>query len=377
MMPSAYGLRTATRLCPAAFVALVLLGGCASGPKRARSMRVPVAVATAQQRSVPLALQATGTVEPIQVANVGSQVGGVITSIHFHEGDAVRSGQVLIQLDPRPFRAALDQALAMLQRDHAQAEKARLDADRAQKLVEQNVIAQADWDQARSTAEAAEATVRADTAAVNTARLNLQYASIRAPISGRTGKLMVHVGDLVKAATSDPLVTVNQIQPVRVAFTVPESQVSLVQRYRSGKPQVLARAGSDSSYEQGALAFVDNAVDASTGTLLLKGEFPNRDDRLWPGQFVEVRLVLTTQHGVITVPAPAVVNGQQGTYVYVLNRDSTTKVQPVRVDRSDDVTAVIASGLQPGETVVTDGQFRIGPGAKVVVRQAAGSEQRQ
>ena len=358
------------------FLATILLlsSGCSQGPKRARAQRVSVAVATAKQSSVPLSLDATGTVEPIQVANVGSQVGGVITRITFREGDEVRSGQVLIQLDPRPFHTVLDQALATMRRDRAQAEKARLDAERAQTLFEQNVISKADWDQARSTSEATAATVSSDTAAVNAARLNLQYASIRAPISGRTGKLMVHVGDLVKAATSDPLVTVNQVEPVRVAFTVPESSVPLVQKYRAGSPQVWVKAkGTDSLAIEGRLAFIDNAVDATSGTLLLKGEFPNRDRQLWPGQFVEVRLVLTQQQGVVTVPAPAVVNGQQGTYVYVLNRDSTTKMQPVRVDRSDDVIAIIASGLQPGETVITDGQFRIGPGAKVLVRQAASS----
>lgn len=373
------GIRFAYRsLLPAALVSIVLLAGCAQGPKRLRAQRVPVAVATAQQRSVPLTLDATGTVEAIQVANVGSQVGGTVQRIAFREGAEVRRGQVLIQLDPRPFRTVLDQALATLQRDRAQAEKAGNDASRAQKLFEQNVIAQADWDQARATAEAAAATVHSDTAAVNAAQLNLQYASIRAPIGGRTGKLQVHVGDLVKAATTDPLVTVNQTEPVRVAFTVPESSVPLVQRYRDSAPQVWVKSrGTDSLAIEGRLAFVDNAVDATSGTLLLKGEFPNRDRQLWPGQFVQVRLVLAHQPGMVTVPAPAVVNGQQGTYVYVLNRDSTTKMQPVKVDRSDDVIAVIASGLQPGETVVTDGQFRIGPGAKVLVRQAAGSGQTQ
>ena len=369
---------SATRALLSLLLPLALLSGCsdsASAPKRGRAgARVPVTVAAAQQRSVPLIIAATGTVEPMQIANVGSQVGGVVTQIRFREGADVSQGQVLIQLDARPFKTAYDQAQAALARDRAQAENARLDAERSKKLVEQNVISAAEWDQKRAASEAAAAVVSGDQAAANNARLNLQYASIRAPISGRTGKLQVHVGDLVKAASSDPLVTVNQIHPVRVAFTVPESAVPQIQRYRAGKPKVLARTGSDSTDVEGTLAFVDNGVDPSTGTLLLKGEFANQDGRLWPGQFVEVKLVLTVQHDVVTVPAPAVVNGQQGTYVYVLNADSTTSSRPVTVARTDDVMAVIASGLKPGETVITDGQFRIGPGAKVVVREAVGGQ---
>lgn len=377
MRHSNAGSRSAMRALPALLLPLALLSGCSdssSATKRSRSARVPVAVATAQQGSVPLTITATGTVEPIQVANVGSQVGGVVTQIRFREGDEVRQGQVLIQLDARPFKTAFDQAQAALARDRAQAENARLDADRAKKLVEQSVISASEWDQKKAAADAAAAVVRGDQAAADNAQLNLRYASIRAPISGRTGKLQIHVGDLVKAASSDPLVTVNQIHPVRVAFTVPESAVPQVQRYRSGKPTVLARSSADSTDVEGTLAFVDNGVDPTSGTLLLKGEFANKDGRLMPGQFVEVRLVLTVQHNVVTVPAPAVVNGQQGTYVYVLNHDSTTSSRPVTVARTDDVMAVIASGLKPGETVITDGQFRIGPGAKVLVREAVGGQ---
>ena len=349
---------------------LLSLPGCGGGQKRP-SPRVAVTVAKVEQRDVPVEIGATGTVEPIETAAVGSQVGGVVTRLAFSEGDEVRQGQLLILLDPRPFRAALDQARANLMRDVAQARSARLDAERADQLFRQSLISAAEHDRAVATADALEGTVRADSAAVATARLNHEYASIRSPIAGRTGSLNVHVGDLVKAATSEPLVTVNRLRPIRVRFTVSQSELPRVQRYRAANPKVIVQAaGDDSLAYVGRLTFVDNAVDAATGTLLLKGEFPNEERRLWPGEFVQVRLVLTTLRNATVVPATAIATGQQGTYVFVLNPDSTASSRPVAVDRSDDVTAVVSSGLKAGETVVTDGQFRLSPGARVLVRGA-------
>lgn len=349
---------------------LAALPGC--GAKRAqRQPRVAVTVARVERRAMPLQIITTGTVEPVQTADVGSQVGGVVTRISFREGQDVRAGQTLIELDARPFRAALEQARGALARDQAQWHSAQLEAERADRLLAAALISTAGHDQAIAAAEALGAAVQADSGVVANARLNLEFASIRAPISGRTGNLNVHVGDLVKSATSDPLVTVNQVKPIRVRFTVTQDQIALVQRHRSPAPKVFARQSPDDSLElAGHLAFVDNAVDPATGTLLLKGEFPNADGTLWPGEFVQLRLVLAVEHDAIVVPAPAVTNGQQGAYVYVLNADSTTTPRPVEVRRADDVTAVIASGLKPGETVVTDGQFRISPGARVQVRKA-------
>ncbi|TMQ67914.1 MAG: efflux RND transporter periplasmic adaptor subunit [Candidatus Eisenbacteria bacterium] len=346
-----------------------ILQSCARDPK-ARVARVPVAIAAAEQRPMPFALLSTGTVEPIETAAVGSQVGGTVTRLAFREGDEVQSGQMLIQLDPRPFRAALERASAALARDRALAENARSEADRGERLFQQNVIAQADLDQKRAAAAAMMATVRVDSAAEAAARLDLRYASIRAPISGRTGRLMIHVGDYVKAATSDPLVTINQTHPVRVRFTVPQDDVPLVQRYRAARPRVLGRLpGDDSTAVEGTLAFVDNAVDPQSGTLLLKGEFPNRDRRLVPGQFIDVRLVLYVEPRATVVPSVAVTTGQQGSYVYVLNPDSTVTPRPVAVERTADDMAIVARGLKPGEIVITDGQLRLSPGAKVLVRK--------
>jgi multidrug efflux system membrane fusion protein len=352
----------------AALATLLAAGGCSKSKPRAP--RTAVTVAKVERRAVPLQVTTTGTVEPIQSADVGSQVGGVITRIAFREGQEVAAGQVLIELDPRPFRAALAQARGVLARDQAQYASARIAAERADRLYEQKLISDADHDQATAAAGALRAAVEADSGTVANARLNLEYASICSPIAGRTGSLNVHVGDLVKAATSDPLVTVNQMRPIRVRFTLPQDQIRLVQRYQASHPRVFVRATGDSLEIEGRLAFVDNAVDLSTGTILLKGEFANRNGLLWPGEMVEVRLVLAMEPNAVVVPAPAVTNGQQGPYVYVLNADSTASPRLIQLKRSDDVTAVVASGLQPGETVVTDGQFRLAPGARVQVRSA-------
>lgn len=358
---------TAGLLC--AGLALFLSASCARQAKT-RAPRVSVTVARVERRDVPVTLNATGTVEPIQSAAVGSQVGGVITRITFREGDEVRAGQVLVQLDPRPFRAALEQARAVLASARAQAESAHLDAQRAKELFDRSMVSQMEWDTKRTTAQSLAATVQSDSASVEKARLDLEYASIRAPVGGRTGRLMVHQGDYVKAATTDPLVTINQSRPVRVAFTVPADDVPLIQRYRADRPKVWVTAnGGDSTRIEGALSFVDNAVDSQSGTLLLKGEFANLDLRLVPGQFVTVRLVLTVEPRATVVPMPAVSSGQQGSFVYVVNRDSTVTPRPVRVTRTVDEFAVVSSGLDAGEEVVTDGQLRLSPGARVVVRQ--------
>lgn len=348
---------------------LALLAGCAK-PPAPRAQRVPVTVATAVRRDIPFAITAQGTVEPVQTAAVGSQVGGTVVRVNFREGQEVRAGQVLFELDPRPFRTALEQTEATLAKDRAQATDARLEAERAKTLFEQNVLSKSDWDAKRTASESWAATVRADQASSDAARLNLRYSAIRAPIAGTTGRWLVHVGDLVKAATSDPLVTINQLRPVRVSFSVPENAAPLVQKYRAANPQVIVTSSSaDTADIVGRLAFVDNSVDPANGTLLLKGEFPNTDRRLVPGEFVQLRLQLYVQPGATVVPAVAVATGQQGNYVYVMNADSTVVMKPVTVERTQDEMTIVRQGLTPGDIVITDGQFRLSPGAHVLVRR--------
>lgn len=354
----------------AGFVALLGAGlaGCGGG-HRPGAPPVPVSVAKAEVRDVPYEIHATGTVEPLQTVAVQSQVTGLLMRVAFKEGAEVTAGQVLFQIDPRPFRAALDQALANLSRDRAQMENAVQEAARYEGLVAKDYVTQADYDTRRSTAEALRAAVRADSAAVENARLNLDYTTIHAPIGGRTGNLLVHEGNLVRANATDPLVVINMIRPILVRFPVPESQLPLIQEYRNGNLPVYVDPGSsDSTTLEGRLTFVDNRVDPSTGTILLKAEFPNNRRVLWPGEFVNARLVLFTQRQVCVVPAQAVTQGQEGVFVYVVQPDRTVALHPVTVARTTDEWAVITRGVSPGDQVVTDGQLRLAPGAKITVK---------
>lgn len=343
--------------------------GCSAGPKRAVP-RFPVTIARAEERAVAYEIAATGTIEPRQTVAVGSSVGGLVIRLGFQEGDEVSAGQLLIQLDPKPFAAAYEQTRAVLMKDHAQAVNAVADAARAVALLPEGLISPQEAEGKQAQAAAMAAQVRADSAAMANAKLNLDYASIRAPVTGRTGALMVHRGDYVKPSTAEPLVTINTIRPILARFTIPERDMPAVLK-RAGAPLEarVSPVGRDSTWYQGKLVFVDNAVDRSTGTLLLKAEFPNQDRSLWPGEFVSVRLVLGVEPRACVVPAQAVMTGQGGTIVYVLNADSTVTPRPVQVARTVEDVTVIAAGVRPGELVVTDGQVRLGPGARVVVRQ--------
>jgi membrane fusion protein, multidrug efflux system len=352
----------------------LVLVGC--GGARARGpQRVPIAVAPVVQRSVPYEIEATGTAEPIQSAAVTAQAGGIITRVLFREGSEVTEGQGLFQIDPRPFEAALAEAAGVLARSRTQSETARLDMQRAEALAAQQVISLDELQRKRAAAAGMAATVSSDSASMLTARLNLGYATVRAPIGGRTGSLSVHEGDLVRANdVATPLVTINRIRPILVRFTVSQADLPEIRKARRRAPPVeIAPAEGDSVWVSGRLTFVDNAVDPTSGTVLLKAEAPNRDGALWPGQFVRVRLKLFEQGGAMVVPAAAITNSQQGPYCYVVNADTTVEVRQVTVQRTWRDLAVIAAGVKAGETVVTDGQIRLSPGAKAVVRNAAGS----
>ena len=336
---------------------------------------VPIVAAPVEQRSVPFEIEATGTVEPLQSAAVTAQAGGLITRVAFREGSDVAAGQELFQIDPRPFEAAEAEAAAVLARAQAQSETTRLDLQRAVTLSAQQLISDDELQRKRATAAALAATVSADSAALLTARLNLAYTTVRAPLNGRTGSLSVHEGDLVRANdVTAPLVTIHRLRPILVRFTVSQADLPEVRRARRQAPPVeIASAEGDSVWIPGRLIFVDNEVDAASGTLLLKAESANRDGALWPGQFVRVRLKLYDQAGATVVPAAAISNSQQGPYCYVVKADTTVEVRPVTVQRTWRDLAVITAGVRPGETVVTDGQIRLSPGARAVFRSAAGS----
>jgi len=331
--------------------------------------RVPVTVARAERRAVPYTIGALGTVEPISTVAVTSQVSGMLLRVRFHEGDEVTAGQVLFEIDPRPYRAALTAAQASLARDLVQWQNADRDAQRYRELVATNGVTQEDYQQKVTAAAALGAAVRADSAAQETARLNLDYATIHAPIAGRTGSLLIHEGNLVRTTSTEPLVTINQLRPIRMRFAVPAARLPDLQQARGGARDVFARVADDTLPPmRGALSFMDNHVDSTTGTVALKAEFPNRDGRLWPGQYASVSLVLGVQADAIVIPTPAVLTGQQGTYVFVVNPDGTAVPQNVTVARTSDSIAVIAAGLRPGDQVVTDGQMRLTAGAKVDVK---------
>jgi multidrug efflux system membrane fusion protein len=362
------------------FVTLVaVLSGCAQAPER-RGGRVPVTVAVAETRSVPYELDATGTVEPIASADVLPQVGGMVTRIAFHEGDDVRQGQVLVELDKTSFATEVARTAALLERDRAQSRTTQLAWERTQSLAKQQLVSPGEVDDARSAAESAAATVLADSASHTRAVIDLEHATVRAPISGRTGKLGVHVGDVVRAnETASSVVTIHQLKPIRVRFTIPQTDMAELQGERRRDVRVyVVTDDSDSARAEGSLAFVDNQVEAASGTLLLKGEFANADGELWPGAFVRVRLKLHEQQGATVVPTAAVNNSQSGSYCYVVKADTTVEMRPVTVMRSWQDLSIVASGISPGETVVTDGQVRLSPGAKAALRApgGGGGEQR-
>jgi multidrug efflux system membrane fusion protein len=335
---------------------------------------VPVTVGVAERRPMPFELPATGSVEPLQTVAVQPQVSGPIVRIAFREGQDVRKGQVLFQIDARPFQAALDQAQAILERDRAQATNAQQESRRYAELAEREYVTAQQYDQARTTAAAAAATLAASEAAVAEARLNLQYATIRAPISGRTGSLRVREGNLVRAADPAPLVTINQIRPILVRFAVPAANLPLIQRYRDQGVVVRAAPVGGGTASEGELVFVDNAVDTTTGTIMLKGSFPNTDGALWPGEFVNVRLQLYVDQDALTIPARAVVSGQQGSFVFVVQADSSAVTKPVKVDRNAGELAIVSGEIEPGDRVVTDGQLRLRQGSKVQVKTAAAAD---
>src|SRR5919199_1500827 len=311
---------------------------------------VPVTTAPVVQKSMPVTVEGIGTVIAASTVSVRAQITGELTSVNFKEGEDVAEGQVLVTLDKRPFEAALKQAEATLARDQAQAANARAQAARYQDLLQRGIATREQVDTTTTQAAALEATVGADRAAVENARVQLDYATITAPISGRTGLLQVHPGNLVRANDTTPIVTINKITPVYVSFAVPEARLAELKRYMSnGQLPVVAQAPDDTGPPSiGRINFIDNAVDMTTGTIKVKGTFPNQDHRLWPGQFVNVKVTLSTERNAIVVPSLAVQNGQQGQYVFVVKPDQTVELRTVAVARGNGQETVIKNGVKPG-----------------------------
>jgi multidrug efflux system membrane fusion protein len=337
---------------------------------------VPVLVATAVQKTMPLQIRAVGNVEAYSTVSVKSQVTGVLNQAHFKEGQNVKKGQLLFTIDPRPFEAVLKQSEANLARDVAQLQNAREQARRYAELVKKQYVSQEQYDQIRTNADALEAVVEADKAAVDNAKVQLSYCYIYSPIDGQAGILLVNEGNLVRVNDGTPLVVINQVTPIYLTFSVPEQNlVNIRQHMSAGGLKVEAHFQSDEGRpEQGTLVFIDNAVDRTTGTIKLKAEFKNADRRLWPGQFINVALTLSTQSDAVVVPSEAVQVGQEGQHVFVVQPDNSVEVRPVVVARTSEGEAVIAKGLKAGEQIVREGQFLLGPGSRIEVKDGKTTE---
>ena len=373
------------------------------GGRRGGGGPVPVVTARAQAKSVPVNIPAVGTAEPLTTVQVRAQVTGQLSDVHFAEGQEIRKGQLLFTIDPRPFQAALQQAEAVLARDTATAKNAEQQNARYEDLYKRGLIARDQYETQTASAQALQATLAADRAAVDNAKLNLNYTRILAPMSGRTGALGIHVGDLVRANDATPLVVINQVSPIYVTFSVPGRYLGEIRRYQAQKPllvqargqapiapgaqapeptapapslgqdvapgQGATMPGKPGLIETGRVSFIDNTVDPATGTIKMKGTFQNADQGLWPGLFVQVTLSLTSEEGVIVVPATAVQPSASGQFVYVVNAERAAEVRQVQVARQFGEEMIIARGLAAGEEVVTDGQLRLTPGAQVSIAQ--------
>ena len=364
-----------------ALLAALALAGCsektpaAADKKGKESPAIPVVVATVTEQSVPLKIQAIGNVEVQATVSIKSRLDGQIVKVSFIDGQDVAKGQPLFEIDPRPLQAQLLQAQAALARDKAQMDRARAQEERYKDLLQKGFVSQDAYAQFRTNVDTAAATVRADEAAVENARLQTEYTLIRSPIEGRAGKILIQEGNLVKANDTVSLVVINQLAPIYVSFAVPEQYLGVIRKYMAiGKLAVEAippgTADIAGTAAMGTLAFVDNTVDATTGTVRLRATFPNQDKVLWPGQYVTASVTLNEQQNAIVVPSQAVQTGPKGQYVYVV-KAGAADMRAVTVERVDGAQTVVAKGLAAGEQVVTSGQSRLIPGMKVSIKPDA------
>jgi multidrug efflux system membrane fusion protein len=328
---------------------------------------IPVAVQTVERRDMPYFLTGLGNVTAFNTVAVKSRVDGQIVKIAFTEGQLVKQGDLLIEIDPRPYQVALEQAQANLARDQSQLKNARIDYDRYQGLYKEGVIAQQQFDGQRALVGQLEGTVQADQAAIDNAKLNLVYTNITAPVSGRVGLRQVDIGNMIHATDTTSLVVLTQLQPIAVIFTLPEDVLPRVSKQlKRGALEVDAYSRDDKTkLATGKLLTIDNQIDLTTGTGKLKAVFENSDNALWPNQFVNAHLLLETHKDAIVMPAAALQRGPQGTYVYVVKPDKTVEIRPVQVAFTQDTLTTVQSGLTEGESVVTDGQDKLQNGSRV------------
>ncbi len=373
------------RLARFFLVGFLFLAACSGGPsaeepKSKERLAVPVIVASVFTKDVPIQVSSVGNVEAYSTVAVKSRVSGELVGVHFQEGQEVKEGDLLFTIDKAPYEVALKEAQARLERDQALARKARDDVRRNMPLAEKDIVSRQSLDQYVSTAEAAEALVKADQAAVENLQLQLGYCSIRSPISGRTGSLLIQKGNLVKGNDENKsLLTVHQIEPIYVTFAVPEKYLGEINRKtKEGKMEVQVNTPENPVSAEpitGVVSFVNNTVEQSTATIRLKATFQNRDRRLWPGQTINVLLTLGVQAKAVVVPSQAIQSGQSGSYAFVVKQDQTAELRLVSVSRSTNGETVIEKGLSPGETVVTDGQLLLTSGARVSIKDQNSARQ--
>lgn len=354
-----------------AIAMLIAAVACTGAKPKPRDEVVPVTVAVAEEKSMPVELRAIGRVQPVTTVDVHALVTGQLMNVWFREGQDVQRGDRLFTIDPRPYQATLAQAEANLARDQAQLRNAESESARYAELVRKDYVTREEYDKFTSAAAAARASVAADRAAVESARLQVSLCTIRSPLSGRTGSFQVHLGNIVKANDPEPLVVINQVRPIYVQFSVPETQLGeLRARGTANVPVVAMTQEGTAPIATGRLSFMNNEVDATTGTITLKGTFSNDNGALWPGQFVTVAVTLKDRPNAIVIPSQAVQTGQRGQFVYVVKQDKSVEMRPVKTAEAGAQLAIVETGIMAGETVVTDGQLRLTPKSKVEVKNA-------